>query len=306
MAAATTSTEAEFLAEYWNKKFLKELRANLVLYPLGMMGQHPKGAGLMVHWLTLADFSAASTSSTEGTDPTEHALSGGDQTATVQQYNDSILISDLLQDTYLQGTYDQLLERIGRLAGLRLDTAILGKNLTAGGAVQYAGTAVARNSIAQVAAFYLDTDEVREAVRTMESANVPRYDDGFYRGIVHPMVKYDLIGSTAWRDTQVYTKNVDKILKNEIGEIYGARFVETTQALSSLSGSEGTTSVYQTYIQGKEHFGISELYKPQVIVKNPHPASDLDLYGTIGYKAALATKELNSSQMIRIESAATP
>jgi len=306
VAVSTTSTEAELLAEYWNNVFLHELRENLVFEQFGLKGVHPRGSGTVVHWMSLADLTAAG-ALTEGTDPTEYTLSAGDLTATVKQYGASVLISDLLQETWVAGSYQALMERLARNAALTIDEVIRDTCFTAGGSAQYGGTAVARNSIATDGSFDADISEIREAVNSLETNKVPRWPDGYYVGIIHQDVKYDLQGDTAnWRDLVKYLGSQEQhILKGEVGELYGVRFIMTQQALKLDASGSASTDVYQSYIFGPEFFGVSELQGVQTIIKNPHPASDLNLYGSVGWKAAFACKELDSKRMIRLETGAS-
>lgn len=324
MATTTTSTEPELIAEYWNNRFINELRNNLVFAPWGLKGTHPKGSGTMVHWLALADLSASSAAGTEGTDPTEHTLSAGDQTATVSQYNDVVKVSDILQETWLPGSMGTLMERIARVAAKKIDTVVRDAAFTAGGTVQYAGSAVARNSIATNGSFDMDLAEVREASRTLEGYAAQPFSDGYYRGIVHPDVKYDLQSDTAnWQEILKYTETGFKDVqgfgnaasngngKGVVGRLFGVEFIMTGQSLkmvgsgSAYDSNSAGTDIYQSYIFGPEHFGISQLQDVQTIIKNPSPSSSLNLYGTMGYKMAFATKQLDAKRMIRIESGAT-
>ena len=87
LTASSISTEGELIEEYYNKVFINELRSNLVFAGWGLMGRHPRNQGELVHWLSLADFSAAG-ALTENTDPTENTLSAGDQTAVLAQYGE--------------------------------------------------------------------------------------------------------------------------------------------------------------------------------------------------------------------------
>jgi len=317
MAASTTSTEAELIAEYWNNVFLSNLRENLLFWRFGMKSTHGRGQGTMAHWIGLYDMTASG-SLTEGTDPNEHTLSAQDQTATVSQYGGSVLISDLLQQTMLPGSYEQMLANLARNASLTIDTVIRDGVFTAGGSAQYAGTAVARNSIATDGSFDADITEIREAVNSLESNKAAPFPDGRYAGIIHPDVKYDLQGDTAqwaeilkhtpqgfaqFRDAAVGASRGEGV--GAVGEMYGVKFYMTTQALVLDGEGSASTDVYQSYIFGPEHFGVSQLQDVQTIIKNPHPASDLDLYGSIGWKVAFAYKELNSARMVRLESGAS-
>lgn len=315
MAATTTGTEAELIAEYWNNVFLNELRENLVLEKFGMRSSNPGGAGTTVHWLSLADLTASGALS-EATDPTEHTLSAGDQTAAIKQYGGSVLVSDLLQDTWVPGSMENLMERLARNAAFTIDTVVRDTNFTAGGAVQYGGTAVARNSIATDGSFDADIAEVREAVNTLESNAVPTFQDGFYVGVISPDVKYDLQGDTAnWQEILKHNEStIGTVLGGVgmapgrggfVGTMFGVKFLLSQQALTMDASGSASTDVYQSYIFGPEHYGVSELQNVQTIVKNPHPASDLDLYGSVGWKTAFATKELDASRMVRLETGAS-
>lgn len=310
MAVTSTSTEAELIAEFWNNRFLTELRENLMLYDYGLKNVHPTGQGTMVHWLSLGDLSAAA-ALTEGTDPTEYTLSAGDQTATVNQYGASVQVSDLLQDTWVAGSYQQLMERLARNAALTLDTFIKNAVLTAGGTASYGGSAVARNSVATETAFDADVGEFRTGMAYLETLKATTYPDGFYRAVVPPDVKYDLQGdSGSWQDI---VKHIDPTMvreraagargpgRHDIGELFGIRFAMSQLCPELQYSGSASTDIYQSYLFSPEYFGVSELQQVQMIVKNPHPASDLDLYGSVGWKTAFAYKELNASRMIRIE-----
>ena len=85
MALTQTATEPELLKQFWHDTFLNEFRANLTFDQLAMKGTVTANEGKTVHWLSLADLSAAASLS-EGYDPTSYALSAGDQTASLTQY----------------------------------------------------------------------------------------------------------------------------------------------------------------------------------------------------------------------------
>jgi len=308
MAASTTGTYTAPVMEYWNNYFLNELRANLVLEQFGLKGLHPKNNGAMVHWQTMTDFSAATTALAEATaDTNEYSLSGAMVTATVTQYGAYVKISDLLQDVWLAGSYQTVMERLARHAALTIDTVIRDSCFTAGGTAQYGGTAVARNSIASDGSFDMDLSEVRMAVNSLETLKAPRWPDGFYVGVVHQDVKYDLQGDTAnWQDVLKFIPGSQQhVIKGEVGEMYGVRFIMSQQALAMDASGSASTDVYQSYIFGPEHYGISELQGVQTIIKNPSPVSQLDTFGTVGWKVGFVSKQLDASRMIRIESGAS-
>jgi len=311
----STSSEAELLAEYWNNTFLNELRSNLLFEQFGLKSVNPGGSGTLVHWIALADMSAGAAIS-EGIDPDAYALSAGDQTATLAQYGGTIMMSDFLQDTWLPSSMENIMGRLARHAALTIDRTIRNINFTAGGTAQIGGTAVARNSIATDGSFDADIAEIREAVNSLEKLNSQTFPDGYYVGVVHPDVKYDLQGDTAnWRDVVKNVESAFDMVRNGngkvpgrggfVGELFGVKYLMTTEALKMTASGSASTDVYQTYIFGPEHYGVSQLRDVQVVIKNPHPASDINLYGTAAWKTTFATKELNSSRMVRLETGAS-
>ena len=273
---------ATLMKEYWLDKFLTELRSNLRLRDLGEIGKVPAGEGQIVHWLSMADLSVNTVAATENTDPTAYTLSGGDKTATLTPYNNAVQVSRHLAKIWIKGSMDKVLEKLARLAKIQVDRVIRDSVLTAGGLSQYAGTAVARNSLPQSSSFTFDVAEAREARNTLEGIDVEPHTDGFYVCVAHPDSLFDIEGDENWRDVVKYDSSTFKnIIKGEIGEIHKIRFIKTTEAFNSAMGSASAT-VYQSYIMGKEAYGVSELEDVDIIVKNPAPASSVDGYATVG------------------------
>lgn len=216
-------------------------------------------------------------------------------------------MSDLVKDTWIKGAMTNVIERISRNAAKTIDSTIRNAVLSAGGLVQYAGTAVARNSIPYDSTYFMDVPEVREAVNTLERVNAPRFADGYYAGIIHPDVKYDLQGDTTyWLAAHQYTdKGLQSVYKGEAGEMYGVKFIVSTQALQMVNSGSANADVYQSYILSDGYLGVSELRGLEIIVKDPLPSSTLNLTSSVGWKATFATKQLQASGAIRIESGAT-
>ena len=317
LTTTTISTEGEIMEEWYNTKFIHELRSNLVFAGWGLLSTHPKNKGEIVHWLSMIDFSATP-ALTEGGDPTETSLSAGDQTAALAQYGQSLKISDILQETWIPEDMVQAMERLARAAALEVDTTIRNVSFTAGGSAQYCGTAVARNSIASDGSFDYDVAEFREAIHSLETLKAEPYPDGFYRGIIHQDVKYDLQGDTAnWQEILKHTPEGFRQVQGfgnaasdgrgngVVGHMWGIEFIMSQQAIAYDGSGSASTDIYQSYVFGPGHYGVSNFENMQWIIKNPSPASNLNMYGTFGYKFAYATKELDSARMIRLEGGAT-
>jgi len=313
MAGVTSAnTSATLFKQYWHEKFLKELRSQLVLKDLGVMGRIPAGQGQSVHWLSMADMSIHTTAATENVDPTTYTLSGGDKTATLTPYNDAITISRQTAKVWINGSMDEVLDKLSRHAAAKIDRIIRDTNLVSSGIVAYTNALTARASIAQSSVCAVDVADFRKNRTAMENKNVLPHTSGFYIAVVHPDVAYDIEGdNTNWRDVVKYDpRTFGNILKGEIGEIHKIRFIKTTEAWNSAVGSwkvsqSASATVYQSYLLGDQAFGVSELEDVDIIVKDPAPASSVNGYSTAGYYFAMATRQLEPSATIRLESASS-
>lgn len=312
MAVITTLTNNEVVKEFWEEKFLTELRENLVFYNLGKMTDVPAHEGDIAHWMNVRDLDEPSAALTEGTDPSTTNASTVDTTAQLEQWGQLVTMSDLQQKHAVSALGASIVDRLRFSAQRTYDSKTLRTIFTAGGTAQYGGSASFRNSIADDASFDFDTTEIRKAVRTLQNNDViphPRAMGGAeYVGVASPEAIFDVQGDSHWREIVVNTdKNVDMITKGTVGELYDVSFLRTSRLASgsnyvplSNSGSAGT-DVMQTYILGGEYFGIADFDALELVMNPRSPRSALGLYGDFGWKFSTACKELDSSRMVRIE-----
>lgn len=306
MSVVSTSSNANLLKQFWNNVFLHELREKMVFYELGLKSTVPDQNGTVEHWLSIADLSADPVARTEGTDPTEYSLSSGDLTATVKQYGDFVKFSDMFKNTSIDGTMQNIMERLGRHAAKTMDIVIRNAVLTASTVVRFGGTAVARNSIATDGSFDFNVVTLRKAKRLLNKSNALPLRGNEFVAVAEPDVIYDLQGDSNWVNAHTYTeKGIDNLYTGETGKLYGVRFIENTNALVMAGSGSGTTDVYQTYFVGQEGFGVGEFRGVETIIDQESMASPLRLYGTAGWKASFATRELQASAMVRYETGAS-
>lgn len=302
MALTTTGTLSQVLANYYDKRFLMMAEANYVFKQLGRPGVIKKGEGKTVYW-TRYTMPAAVAALTEGTDPTPAGLSAVSVTATVAQYGNYEQITDLLSLTSIDNSIASAIDVLAKEAALSIDSAIA-TTVAASGTAQYASGVANRTSIA--ASNVVTVADLRKAKRELDSMNAKPHTGVYYVAVAHPDVIYDLEGDTNWTYAHQYVdKGVDNLYTGEAGSLYGIKFIQTTQAKMLTNSGSASTEVYLTNIFGAEWFGVSDLQDLKTYVKSPSPASALELYSTVGWKASFACKELNASFCRRLESAAT-
>lgn len=191
----------------------------------------PKNGGKTIQFRRFDQLPEATAALTEGVTPDGQSMSVSTVQATVSQYGGYVTISDLLDLSAVDNNLLQATKLIASQAGRTLDT-ITREVLNSGTNVQYASGQVG----SRTALYYNSAGDncnmtalaVKKAVRFLEAQNAPKID-GYYIGIIHPYVKYDLMSDPNWLSPHQYV-NTEHIYKGEIGELFGVRFVETSRA----------------------------------------------------------------------------
>jgi N4-gp56 family major capsid protein len=168
--------------------------------------------------------------------------------------------------------------------------------------------------------------EIREAVRTLRRAKVPTFSDGFYHGLIHPDVEYDMMNDADWKTMSQYNGGTasgqNSLIKSSIGDYLGVRWQTSTDAPIFVdAGVGGTVEVYGTFIYGPRWYGTVDLAAYPMPTVNPQNQrgmrvtgvpvdtetkdDPLGQYGVAGWKTSYGAAVLQNFRGLRIESAAT-
>lgn len=278
----------------------------------------PKNGGKTIEFRKYSPLPKALTPLTEGATPTGKKLTVTPLIATVEQYGDYVQLSDVLLLTAIDNNLLQATALLASQAGRTLDT-VTREVLNGGTNVQYAEFQVERRSDLVGGSstdsdnMYLTVDAIRKAVRSLRIMNAQKIN-GFYAGIIHPDCEYDIMNDPKWREPHTYvdTKNM---YTNELGEIAGVRFVESTEAKIWKKAAKNKESgnivasdrdVYSTLIMGANAYGVTEVTGGglQHIVKqlgSAGTADPLNQRATAGWKALKTAERLVEEYMVRIE-----
>ena len=307
---------------YYSDYLIDMAEPELVHDQFGQKHPIPKNGGKTIEFRKYDPLPKALTPLTEGVTPTGQKLNMGVITATVAQYGGFIELSDLLLLTAIDNNLVQATKLLGSQAGRTLDT-ITREVLNGGTNVQYAeGQVSARADLVGGSAtaadnHYLTVDAIRRAVRFLKVMNAPKIN-GYYAGIIHPDVSYDLMSDPKWVNVKTYS-DPDGIYQGEIGRIEGVRFVETSEAKvwahAGKDKSTGTATatardVYSTLIMGADAYGVTEITGGGLehIVKqlgSSGTADPLNQRATAGWKATKVAERLVEAYMVRIETTST-
>lgn len=303
----TTGLITQELQTYYDKALLARLIPNFIHTQFGQKRQIPKNGGKTIDFRKFSSLTAATTALTEGTTPSGNSITVTNTTATIAQYGDFVLVSDLLDLVAIDPVIDEMVKVLGEQASDSIDK-ITRDVLAAGTSVQIAAGRAGRGSVTSADVFTVT--ELRKAVRTLRRNNAKPMADGYYVAIIEPGTLYDLQADSAWINAHTYTDTGIKNLYNgEAGMLYGVRFVVSTNAKKFTGEGSGGIDVYATIILGEGAFGSIDVAggsAVQTIIK-PHGSSGtadpLNQQASIGWKVNYVAKILQQTAMIRIEHA---
>ncbi len=316
--ANTNVTTQESLSvemkQHYDMELITLVEAELVHDQFGQIRDIPKHGGKIIEFRQFDPLPEATQPLVEGVTPDGQSMRAKSVTAAVEQYGGYITLSDMVQLTALDNTLVEATKQIASQAGRTLDT-ITREILNAGTVVQYAaGQVTSRDTLYYTDAqdnCNLSADAIKRAVRYLEGQDAPKID-GYYIGIIHPDCKYDLTNDPDWRKPHEYV-DPQHLYDNEIGELYGVRFVQTSRAKVFEGGEGGKDGlkVYSTLILAENAYGVTRLEGGglQHIVKplgSAGSADPLDQRGSVGWKASKTAKILVPQYLVRIETTATP
>ena len=303
MNTNTTLTETLSVENktFYDMTLIDEAQANLVHDQFAQKRPIPKNGGKKIEFRKFASLPKATQPLTEGITPDGRTLSVTSIDATVAQYGDYIVQSDVLELTSIDNTIVEATKILGRQAGLTLDT-ITRNVMQSGLNYMYCpkedGTEInSREALDNTCK--LTVDVINRAVAIMKKNNAPKIN-GDYICILHPFVAYDLMSDERWIDAHKYAQP-ENLYTGEIGKIGGVRFVESSEAKVYEGG------VFGTLLIADGAYGVTEITGGGLttIIKqkgSAGTADPLDQRSSIGWKAIKTAEILVDPYLMRIES----
>ncbi len=295
---------------FYDKTLITLASPYLVHDQFGQKRDIPKNGGKIIEFRKFSSLPKALTPLTEGVTPTGNKLNVSSVSATVEQYGDYIEQSDLLELTAVDNTIVEATKQLSAQAGLTMDT-IVRNEIVGGTNVLYCPKVSADGAETEVTSrsqidktSLLRVKDVFKAAAELKAMNAPKID-GYYVGIIHPYVAYDLMqeAGNQWMEVQKYA-TPENMLKGEIGCLGGVRFVESTEAKIWNEGADNC-AVFATLVIGADAYGVTSVTGGGIehIVKQKGYGNDpLNQRSSIGWKGLKTAKRLVEEYMIRIES----
>lgn len=300
MAATTSSTLSADLQTYFSKKLLVQAKYKTILDQFGYVEKIPSASSKTISFTQYADLSPATTPLTEGTPPTDTALSSSAITATIDQLGAYVTLTDLAELTVKHPVTQKTTELLGVQAARSYDRTI-NSVVVAGTSVIYPGAVVSRAGIG--AGNVLTFTEIRKGVAQLRNNGAQEFDDGNFVLVVDPSVETDLMGDTAFSNT-VYRQSdpmkTNEFYKGTITKFAGVTVVRT----NNIPTISSTVTVHTSYMFGQNAYAVSDLQTLEMYREGPGSVSDpLHQKMTMGWKVGFKSVILNNNFMVRLESA---
>ena len=303
----TDGSLSKEMKTFYDKALIRLAEPELVHVQFAQKRPIPKNGGKTIEFRKYTPLSKQLTELTEGVTPDGQKLTVTTIEATVKQYGGYITLSDQLMLTAIDNNLMEAITLLSSQAARTSDT-ITREVMVAGTNVQYAeGQVDSRADLAYTSEednMNLTVRAVRMATRTLKNQNAKRIGNS-YVGIVHPDVSFDLMSDPEWKYPHQY-KDTSHLYAEEIGEVGGVRFVETTEAKKFTSAGASSRDVYATMILGANAYGVTEVTGGglQTIVKqlgSAGTADPLNQRATAGWKLMKTAVRLVEEYMVRIE-----
>lgn len=227
----TTDQMSAEMKTYYSDYLIDLAEPELVHDQFGQKHPIPKNGGKTIEFRQYDPLPEQTTPLVEGVTPDGQSLSVKTITAEVEQYGGYVTLSDMLMLTAIDNNLVQATKAIASQAGRTLDT-LTREVINAGTVVQFAeGQVDARDELYYTSEddnCNLTVDAIKRAVRFLETQDAPKIN-GYYVGILHPYCKYDLMKDPDWKNPHEYV-DTENVYTNEIGELYGVRFVQSSRA----------------------------------------------------------------------------
>ena len=259
--SAYTDTEglSVEMKTFYTEQLIRKQGPKLVHEQFGMNAPIPARKGDRAEFRYRKTLPKALKPLTEGITPDPSKMTIVPIYAEAEQYGDWLGYTDKLSLTAIDPIVSEMTVALSEQAGLTNDTVV--REIINGGTnVRFAtsGTGTgddkaiySRNEIDDTC--LISVKDVYKMAAILRAANAPT-KDGYFVAIAHPYVIYDLMMGAPdkmWKDVMSYAKP-ENMLKGEVGEIGGVRFVSTSEA-KIFKGEliPGVTSMEAGAVNGK-------------------------------------------------------
>lgn len=293
-SVGTGTSGVNHLASVWyDKVAVENLKANLPFLAATDRKRLPLHSGKTTQMFMYDLLAANTTPGTEGTVGNGIAPSSQTRQASVSQYFDFMSFSDFIVETAIDPIVENASAEMGYRAALTVNT-LVSTEFDVVGALTGCSIDLNDNEFFSAAV-------ARQAVMSLRGANARPKTDGYFYGIIHPFMAFDLINDNTAGGVIDVLKHVESGVQSmlrgiqgyRVIDLAGVRWIETTTVPTSNNFPSAGKTGYHAYVVGKDavfsvSLGATEVPGDRnfkLIVRNWEP-SVADPAGVIGSSVA--------------------
>lgn len=317
-------------AAYAAKELLKRAFPFLQFEKFGQSRPLPARTVKVIKFRRFEALDSTPNALTEGVTPSAKNLTVTDVTATIAQYGDRVIISDVVQDTHEDPVLREAIDILGEQAAIMVEKVRFAI-LKAGSNVFYSNGS-ARSSVNTPITLNLQ----RKVTRALKQQNArpittvikssPNYGTDAvapaFVAICHPDLEADIRNLAGFTPTERYGSFAP--WEGEIGKVEDVRYVTSTVVVpwadaggayagsgTSMVSTSGTSAdVYPVLFIGRDAYGLiplkgKESITPMVVNPQPSDSDPLAQRGHVGWKTYTTAAILNDLWMARCEVSVT-
>jgi len=310
MAYIETTTNLSNEAKTWYDRTLLDRAQEVLVHDQAAQKKGiPARGGINVEFRRFGALAAATTALTEGTNPAGSNVTVTTVTATVQQYGDYVVGSDIIETQAIDNILTEITEVQGDQAGLTFDV-LTREELATTSNVYYANGAGSRGDVGS--GDWFDLSELRRMERLLSRNKARPIRGNKFMVFIHSDTYTDFVGDSSVQNILMNAGArgpQNPLFKGEVGEISRSVLVETPNGKVYASGGEDSVDVYAAIGVGKNAYGAIDLEAHQLTtVFVPAKADHGDRLGLTwvkGWKGTYVAKILNSDWVVKVEHACT-
>jgi N4-gp56 family major capsid protein len=302
MSANTTSTLTQEAQTFYEKKFLARAEYESVFEQGAQMRTQPKNGGDTVKFTRHTPLATVTTALTQGTNPSEVALTASNVSAQLAEYGTAVKISRFLTLNGIDVANAEKIEVVGQNMRETLDELVRNELFT-GATVQFQSAKTALSALS--ASDVLKVKDIQLAVRTLKRNKARRLTSNVapWMGKLSPDTSYDLQQDSTWINADTYSNGATQMYRGELGKIAGARLMESANQKHEAGGA---TEVYSTFFHGDQAFGsidlegdAAQLYIiPHTKIDSNNPAGRFSM---VSWATSYVAKTLNANWLINVK-----
>ena len=341
----STGTPPYLTQALYNKSLLDRAMPELVFHRFGMHKPLKQRNGNAMMFRRYESLSKATVPLSDGVTPPGVRITRTNITATIKQYGNFTLITDMAELTEFDPQVNQAAELMGENMGETVDTVIMTPLLAGSSVVSVLLDGTYSSQTIGVGARTTVTGALSKlaldyVIQTLNGNNAKRFTPQInvstgvasqpvarsYWAVIHTDTEYDLrVGTNSGFSTDDFIPveryaSQQGTMPTEVGKYRAIRFVETTAAKiwadggaavstdGLVSTSSSNNDVYGTLVFARDAYGVVPLSGGSaraIIHRAGGPGDPLNQRNSVGWKYAGVSKILNDSFLFRIQHGVT-